>query len=170
MDKALLNRLYRYACTLTGDRDDGYDLVQKAVESYLRTADTVQSAEFYLMRSIRNAWYDQVRKTRLQLIVNEQLRSEQSLQQDNVPPSLFDLLIQEQDVERLMQWLSVEERDLLYLWAVEEYTFQEISELHNIPKGTLLSQMHRLKKRISKKLDTLKSESQTGVRTQEAGV
>jgi RNA polymerase sigma-70 factor (ECF subfamily) len=44
-----------------------------------------------------------------------------------------------------------EERELLYLWAVEEYTMKEISELTGIPRGTLLSRIHRIRKKVASK-------------------
>ena len=50
MDKTLLNQLYRYAISLTGDGDEAYDLLQQAVESYLRQPDnSVRISSAYLM-------------------------------------------------------------------------------------------------------------------------
>ena len=168
MNKELLNDLYRYACTLTGERDDAYDLVQKAVENYLRQkqsrwAKPVQSPKFYLMRSIRNSWLDTVRHKRLQLVVNDQLQALETVE----TPTLADLFMYQRDMESLMAGLSNEERELLFLWAIEEYTFQEISDLRSVPRGTLLSQMHRLKKRIIHELETReeqdRQQSKTGL-------
>jgi len=39
-------------------------------------------------------------------------------------------------------------RELLYLWAVEEYTSKELADLFNVPPGTILSRLHRLKIKI----------------------
>ncbi len=119
MDKALLNRLYRYAISLTGDGDEAYDLLQQAVERYLRRPDnSVRVPSAYLMQTIRNLFFDQVRHQNLHLVVSEQLQQDSARQED--APSPADLLMYQQDVEQLMQQLGCHERELLYLWAVEE--------------------------------------------------
>jgi DNA-directed RNA polymerase specialized sigma24 family protein len=38
-----------------------------------------------------------------------------------------------------------------FLWVVEEYTMKEISELTGIPRGTLLSRIHRIRKKVASK-------------------
>jgi len=62
--------------------------------------------------------------------------------------SMDDVLIYQQDVQRLTENLSSEENELLYLWAVEEHTTEEIAKIYKQPKGTILSKLHRLKKRL----------------------
>ena len=156
MDKALLNRLYRYAISLTGDGDEAYDLLQQAMERYLKRPQMpiakekpIDNPSAYLMRIIRNLFFDQVRHQRLHLIVTEQLKQEQPSATEC--PSLTDILIDQQDIEQLMDGLNSMERELLYLWAVEEYTAQEIADMHECPRGTILSQLHRLKKKLREK-------------------
>ncbi|MGK0290726.1 MAG: RNA polymerase sigma-70 factor (ECF subfamily), partial [bacterium] len=53
-----------------------------------------------------------------------------------------------EEVEILLDQASPAERELLYLSAVEEYSIQEIAEITQTPKGTLLSRLHRLKNKI----------------------
>ena len=50
--------------------------------------------------------------------------------------------------------MQPEERELLFLWAVEEYTIEEIAHMKQVPKGTLQSKLHRLKKRIKLQQDS----------------
>ncbi len=151
MDKALLNQLYRYAISLTGDGDEAYDLLQQAVERFLRQPkNKVQVSSAYLMRSIRNLFFDQVRHRHLHLVVSEQLQ--QDIAEPEHAPPIADLLIHRQDVEQLMTGLSCHDRELLYLWAVEEYTVQEIADMRSAPRGTILSQLHRLKKKLRSQL------------------
>lgn len=161
MDQLLLNRLYRYAVSLTGERDEAYDLLQQTIERYLRRQPgTIESPSSYLMRSIRNAFFDQVRRRNLHLVVSDEMQ-QQSVETDTAP-LVEDLLIQQQDVAQLMQLLDSHERELLYLWAVEEYTVQEIADMQQVPRGTLLSRLHRLKKRIRQQLSQLNLEKRSG--------
>ncbi|WP_299729293.1 sigma-70 family RNA polymerase sigma factor [uncultured Endozoicomonas sp.] len=144
MDRALLNRLYRYAIALTRDSDEAFDLLQQSVERYLHRSDNhLREPSAYLMRTIRNQFFDQVRHQRMHLVVNEQLQQGSTELDDT--PSPGDLLIHQQMVEGLIRLLDSHEQELLYLWAVEEYTAQEIANMRSQPWGTILSQLHRLK-------------------------
>ena len=146
MDHSTLNRLYRYAVSLTGERDDAYDLLQQAVERYLKRRKQVEKPLSYIMRSIRHLFYDQLRHRHLQLVVNHQLQDRLVSPEDI--PRLDDVLIDREDIEGLLQDLTHHESELLYLWVVEEYTAQEIADLREVPRGTVLSQIHRLKKKL----------------------
>ncbi|WP_067520676.1 RNA polymerase sigma factor [Endozoicomonas ascidiicola] len=157
MDRALLNQLYRYAIALTRDSDEAFDLLQQSVERYLRRSnfqsdDHVREPSAYLMRTIRNQFFDQARHQRMHLVVNEQLQQANTELDDT--PSPDDLLIHQQMAEGLIKQLDSHEQELLYLWAVEEYTAQEIATMRSQPRGTILSQLHRLKKKLRTQLDT----------------
>ena len=49
--------------------------------------------------------------------------------------------------------MDVDERELLYLFAIEGYTVQEIADDLGMKKGTLLSKIHRLKARLRTQLE-----------------
>ena len=49
---------------------------------------------------------------------------------------------------RLMEGLDPLERELLFLWAVEGYTARELGEATECSRGTVLSRLHRLRKKI----------------------
>ncbi len=176
LSELLLNRLYRYALSLCGEADSAFDLVQQAVERYLhrKTCD-IEAPHYYLMRSIRNAFYDQSRHYRLHLVVAEGLQRQQQLQSEEAPGP-EDLVIRQQDVERLMAVLMPRERELLYLWAVEEYSVSQIAAMTAVPRGTLLSRLYRLKRRVRSQLaefencvdPLLKQQGRSGSLTAEA--
>ena len=58
-------------------------------------------------------------------------------------------MIDQNLVERLWVDLKPLERELLYLWAVEGYTIDEISRLTETSRGTLLSRIHRIRKKTT---------------------
>jgi len=145
-DTNTLQALYRYSVSVCNDQNLAYDILQTAIEKCIargaRVGKDVQLS--YVKAVIRNAYIDQYRR---------QARFPEALfEEDVVVPmdanSLEDMVIAESELEGIWQNLSDAERELLYLWAVEEYTVQEMAELLNTPKGTLLSRLHRLKKRI----------------------
>lgn len=149
LDKDLLNQLYRFAISLTNNEDQAYDLLQSCVEKYLRAdLDGIESPVAYLKRMIRNEFIDEMRKKRFQFDVDseviDRINDENALEE----LTLEDVFVQQSEVADLLGTMKAEERELLYLWAVEEYTLEEISQLKKVPRGTLLSKLHRLKKRI----------------------
>lgn len=139
-----LDRFYRYGLALCHDSDIAYDLLYDCLAKYLEQPPlNVPSASNYLMRMIRNRYIDLHRKQKIRLIKNEELQSERQNE-----PTLEDLYLLENSVAKLMEVLTSQERELLYLWAVEEYTVEEISQFQSQPRGTLLSRLHRLKKKL----------------------
>lgn len=124
--KAELNRLYRYALALNHVPDEACDLVQHALLRWLET-DTrqVKTPLTYVMRTIRNLHFDRHRHT--------QRWDERSLEGSELVSlqgaALEDLLIREDEVAALLAQLCDSERELLYLWAVEGYTVDEIRTL-----------------------------------------
>ncbi len=140
-----LNILYRYCVALTGDRDNAYDLLHESLEKFLgRPQVEMEKPLAYLRRVIKNLFVDHTRKNRDLIQV--------SLDEDNVvfledhdPETLF---LNREQVAQILRDLSSEERELLYFWAVEGLTAQEIAERYDRPRGTILARLHRLKARI----------------------
>jgi len=146
-DRNELNQLYRYALSLCKQEDMAYDILQSALERYLSKADNkVAKPLAFLKTIIRNIYFDQERHNKVISMVTYDDQDEINLIEDN--SDLDELLINQQQVKLIVNKLSTEENELLYLWAVEEYTAEEIAKIYDKPRGTVLSKLHRLKKRI----------------------
>ena len=57
-------------------------------------------------------------------------------------------MIDQQHIAIILKELAPKERELLFLWAVEGNTVQELADRTNTSRGTLLSRLSRLKKRL----------------------
>lgn len=146
-DEAVLNRLYRYAWNLTSSREDAYDLVHSVMERWLRHGPRApQDRMAYLIRAVRNQFIDDYRSR--QRLHWEPLSDEVASIADDLR-SLDELVVARDALSRTWAKLSLPERELLYLWAVEGYTFAELAALTDTPRGTLLARLHRLKARIA---------------------
>jgi len=144
--KTELNHLYRYALALTHIPDEAYDLVQDALLRWLETdAGHVESPLKYVMRSLRNLHFDRRRHSRRWS--EHRLHDPEPVPMQASP--LEEMLIREREVGALLASLRDTERELLYLWAVEGYTVDEISEFTETPRGTLLSRLHRLRRKLA---------------------
>ena len=153
-DKVLLNDLYRYALSFTHDEQQAYDLLQSTCEKVLSQNIAAKQLKAYMIRMIRNAYIDQYRRKKLELVVDQRL-SEQHLIERTVTSELEQIIIDQQHVSIILQSLNPHERELLYLWAVEGKTVQELATQTNTSRGTLLARLHRLKKRLKQEYSHL---------------
>ena len=157
-EKQTLNRINRYCLSLQGDSEAAYDLMQTGLERYLRMEANRKDANkiapskplSYLFRIVRNAFIDQKRRQK-----GKSWESWEDAEHEvhtNVVcagfQSMDDILIDREEVGVIMEQLPPSHRELLYLWAVEGYTVQEISDLQEVPRGTLLARLHRIRLKI----------------------
>jgi len=149
-DKQQLDQLYRYCYALTTHRDNAYDLLQTSLEKYLKQPSSNRQSELpYLRRIIRNQFIDNIRREKC--VEFESLsESAEVIAIDSQP--LDDMIIHEELVEIMWSFLDVSEREIIFLWAIEGYTAEEIASEIESPRGTVLSKLHRLRKKINEKL------------------
>lgn len=141
----ILNQGFRYALSLTANEEDAYDLVQN---SYLKILEKEKPLVIsYLIRTIRNGFIDKKRKDRFQLNWFSQQKGKE-IQEPNygVEPYL----------EKILNQLPTKKREIIFLAIVQEYTAQEIADLMEIPRGTVLSILHRTKKELREKMQEQK--------------
>lgn len=150
----LLNRLYRYGFSLTNNESNAYDLLQDALERYLKHQHTnrpAEAPEFFIRRIMRNRFIDQLRHERRFPL--HSLNDVDDRTADMDLQNLDDMAVTQQTLERIWNVLDPFDRELLHLWAVEEYTAREIAEQFEVARGTILSRIHRLRIRLRKLAD-----------------
>jgi RNA polymerase sigma-70 factor (ECF subfamily) len=150
--------LFKYGVALTGNEDDGFELLQQALENYIRAQSSASNAPCiekpmaYIRRSIKNLYIDRLRHhQKFQQVNYEESELEPILISE--ANTLEDVLITKQEFQFCWSLMSVDERELLYLSAIEGYTVQEIADDLAMKKGTLLSKLHRLKARLRTHLE-----------------
>lgn len=141
-----LNGLYRYCFSLTADETQAYDLLQSSMEKFLMVdASKVDNQVAYIKKIIRNKHIDECRKN---------AKYEQEEYDDSVTyldtdiDSLENIIASENQVEAVWKILTSSEREIMYYWAIEGYTTSELAVLLDVSRGTLLSRIHRLRKRL----------------------
>ena len=146
-DRAALNRMYRYCYSLTNDKDAAYDLLQDGLERYLQARpQPAREPAAYLRRIIRNRFVDGLRNRGARL-----LDDAVDTDPDCVAigfSSLESVVIAQQDLERIWDRLDAFDRELLHLWALEGYTAKEVAAQLELPLGTVLARIHRLRQRL----------------------
>lgn len=145
-----LNKLYRYGYVLCANQDDAYDLLQYSLEKYLhkpaRHNDVSDLA--YVRTIMRNRFIDEFRKS---------TRYPEKEYDDSLividETALEDVVAAKIDLEIIWKELNTMEREVLYYWAIEGMTAQEIAEQIEVPRSTVLSRLYRIRKKFDTKTE-----------------
>lgn len=142
-ERKLVQSGYRYAMSLTHNLHDAEDLIQQAcLQVFRKRGKLIEKS--YLFVSIRNLFFDQCRSAGR--------KQKSSIYDDSlVDPAVSHVreVDGRVDVQQLLATLRSEEREVLYLNSIEGFTAQEISELTDQPRNSVLSLMSRAKKKLS---------------------
>lgn len=142
---ACIPRLRRYARALLGQGADADDLVQDCLErAWARRA-------LYRPESDMRAWLFTVMHN---LFVN---RYRTDRRRPAAVPLEGDSLMAVEsaetagavgDIERALQELPPEQREVLLLVALEQLTYDEAAAVLDIPRGTVMSRLHRAREKL----------------------
>ena len=143
---ACIPSLRRYARGLTADRERADDLVQDTLErAWSRWSMWQRRGEIraWMFGIMHNHFIDRVRALR-------------SRPEDNMGDELIEMpdrarqtdQIEVRDLERALQCLPAEQREVVLLIAVEELSYQEAAEALGVPIGTIMSRLSRGRERL----------------------
>jgi RNA polymerase sigma-70 factor (ECF subfamily) len=144
-NKDALQKFYQYCYVLTCDEHNAFDLLQTALEKYLRQNINPAHPTAYMKRIIHNQFIDEYRR-------NNKIQMD-SLEDVDLPidfdiRTLESIAISSEMVEQIFSMLEPEDREILYFWAVEGFSTSQISELLQTPKGTILSRIYRMRHKL----------------------
>ncbi|MCH8209470.1 MAG: RNA polymerase sigma factor [Nitrospinae bacterium] len=141
------NQFFRYCIALERDETEAYDLLQDSLEKFLRKGSAAKSPRAYLLRIIRNQFIDRYREAN---------RFEKVKLSENIVSinecDLERLMINKEETELILNSMNGEDREFIYLWAVEGYTISELAKFLKRPLGTCLSKLSRLKIKLKEVL------------------
>lgn len=142
-DSELLNTGYRYALSLVANSADAQDLVQAAWLRLLKK--NGQSPEKPLLfRTIRNLHIDAVRHNKVRTRYAE-------INLPEIDDSYNDIdstLLNSEELSQHLARLRDRERETLFLAVIEGYTADEIAYMTGQSRGTVLSMLHRTKRKL----------------------
>lgn len=146
--EGLAHRGYRFALSLTHDETRAEDLLQDGWFAVLKAGGPWSGQ--YLFATIRNRFIDQYRRDRL---INTTSLNDASC--EAVEPGVEfwngdNAFSGNGTLESALGRLRPEERAVLYLAAVENYTARQIGELLGWPRGSVLSLLHRARGKLRK--------------------
>ena len=148
---ACIPSLRRYARGLVSDRARADDLVQDTLErtwrhfAMWRRRGAVRSWMFGILH---NLFVDRLRGQRRSL--EDQAGEHFPEVADGASPA--DRL-ELRDLERALQRLAAEQREVLLLVGVEEFSYQEAAAVLGVPLGTVMSRLSRARERLRAELE-----------------
>jgi RNA polymerase sigma-70 factor (ECF subfamily) len=141
-----LPRLRRYARALTGDRYAADDLVQDTVERALNKAALWRPdsrLDAWLMTLMHNIFVNQ-----LHTAAGRQTDSLETLASEPAARATQADGIEVRDIHSALALLSTEQREVLLLVTLEEYSYDETAHILDIPVGTVMSRLSRARDRM----------------------
>jgi RNA polymerase sigma-70 factor (ECF subfamily) len=162
----LLDAAYGWALHATRNRADAEDLVQEAVLNALRAFHTFQPGtnfKAWFFRILMNCFYSAYRKRRAEKVSHSlddapdlyimERSAEAGLDVTGSDPARSALArIHDEHVSDALEALPDEFRVVATLYFVEDFTYQELAEMLNIPIGTVRSRLHRARRLLQKEL------------------
>lgn len=141
-----LNNLYRYGYVLCNNQDDAYDLLQYALEKYLHRPEGYDNTNdlAYVRTTMRNRFIDERRRS--SRFPEDEYDDSSLVALDET--TLEEVVVAQLDLEIIWKELNIMEREVLYYWAIEGFTAQEIAGQLNVPRGTVLSRLYRIRKKF----------------------
>lgn len=150
---ALVPQLRRFAFSLTGNRQDGDDLVQAACEKALRNvAQFVPGTRMdsWMYRIIQTLWIDDRRRNRTRGTGIDP--EDAHLSDEGRAASLPEDRMMLAQTRRAMAALPQNQREVLALVAIEGLSYKDAAETLEIPVGTVMSRLSRAREALLPKL------------------
>jgi len=156
-------KLYRVAFRMAGDPDDAQDLLQDAlIEAYRSFRKFRQGTYFdkWLYRIMTNTFIDRQRQKKRAgriLSLDESADGEDSASREVADPESDPSRIMLRDeltepLQKALDSLGPEFRMVIILADIEEFSYEEISAMMNVPVGTVRSRLHRARASVRAKI------------------
>ena len=168
-------KVYNMAFRLVGNRSDAEDLTQEAfVRAYRKFSDYEGDKPFenWIFRIVTRLFLDLLRSRRRRIQPSsldapfQREAGDDMMHMDvaDVRPTPEQAIMDgtyNEDLQKVLDSLSAEQRLLIQLADVEEVPYQEIAEMLDKPVGTIRSRLHRTHKQMRQQMEKLRDARQT---------
>ncbi len=162
----ILDKAYAVAYRLAGNRDDAQDLVQDAAIQAFRAFASYQSGTNF------KAWFTRILVNRFlnlrrsaerrpqtvsideaeDFFLFQQAKNRKMLGRGSDPAAALTAKIDRELIAQALLDLPVEFRAVATLYFIEDYSYEEIARILEVPIGTVRSRLHRGRKILQKAL------------------
>jgi RNA polymerase sigma-70 factor, ECF subfamily len=155
-----LDMVFRMAKRLARDFSRAEDLVQETYVRAFQGRETFSLQQFgirpWLFRILNNLYLTRREQDGRQAAAMEDIQLDRATSWGNVHRAVSDdpqnLEWMDEEIAQAVNNLAAEYRCVLMLWAVEDFSYKEISEALDIPEGTVMSRLYRARQQLMAQL------------------
>lgn len=147
---ALLPNMRRFAWSLARKEDVADDLVQQACERALTHAGSFAPGtrfDAWMFHIIRNLWIDKLRKERTAGIPEEIDAQHNLVGEDGETVTSARLALA--GVSEAIERLPLDQREVLMLVCVEDFSYRDAADVLGVPIGTVMSRLARARRKLA---------------------
>ena len=149
---------YNYAYRLTGNEADARDLTQEAFIRVFRAWQSFRPGTSFLAwiyRIVTNLYRDELRRRKgvfAQPLPDDNQPHEQSAPRHDPIEAMHERQLSA-GMERALKALTADQRSVILLADVEEYSYQDIADMIGCSIGTVRSRLHRARAQLRRLLE-----------------
>ena len=137
-------KLYKTGMAILKNDDDVCDAIQETLMSAYKNFGNLKEVQFFdtwITRILINKCYDIIKKNKKVAYLNEKMEVEAN-------ESYYDRYKEDSTVERVLSQINPELKLVTVLYYYDEFSVKEISEMLNIPEGTVKSRLARARDKM----------------------
>lgn len=143
-------RFYKTAKIILKNDDDVYDVIQEALISIYRNYEQLENKEYFstwATRIVINKCYDLLRKNKNNIVpIDEKIENDRNIAQYD------EYEVDEYGIKEAMKYLNEDFKLIVILYYYDNYSIKEISQIVNIPEGTVKSRLSKAREILKQKL------------------
>jgi RNA polymerase sigma factor (sigma-70 family) len=154
--------LFHFAYRLTNDEDDANDLVQDTflkAYRFISSFEKGSNAKAWLFRILKNSFINSYRKTTKEPTQVDYEEAENFLNTGisswydsiDLRDKIFRGMVGD-EITNALNLLPVDFKTVIILCDIEEFSYEEIARITDIPVGTVRSRLHRARKLLKERL------------------
>lgn len=146
-----VNSLYRLAYHYCGQQSDAEDLVQELLLKLIHRADEMEQVEKlrpWLVKALYHLFIDRLRRDQRRPVELFQPDQLETLLATSESGQSSEQLVLVENIEQALKQLKHEQRMLVVMHDVENYTLSELEQILDTPIGTLKSRLHRARAKL----------------------
>lgn len=136
-------KLYKTGMAILKNDDDTCDAIQETLIKAYKNIKTLNNNEYFttwIVRILINQCYDIIRKKDKIVSMSEKLQANQN--------TYYELYSQESSLEQVLNMLDKDLKLVTVLYYYDDLSVTTISEILNIPEGTVKSRLSRAREKI----------------------
>ena len=159
------HRVYQICLRMIGNRQEAEDLAQEAfLRAYLNidSYDINKKFSSWLFRIATNLTIDRLRKKKADYYLDAEIAGAEGITlysqlstDEELPEEMVVNFEMQESVQKEMMQLPPKYRSAIVLKYMEDLSLKEISEILNIPVGTVKTRIHRGREALRKRLHRL---------------